>query len=92
MLQRFRMTVDECIQEYKTLGGDVFGNPRLPVINRLQPKFDEKILERVIKDVCKRRGEVPDWDDLNYNLTHNTFDDDMCRWSVDYSVSASYHS
>ena len=80
------MTVDECIQEYKTLGGDVFGHPRPPVINRLQPKFNEKKLEEVIKDVCKRRGEFQDWGDLNYNLKHHTLDDDMCRWSVKYFV------
>ena len=86
MLQRFRMTVDECIQEYKTLGGEVFGHPRPPVINRLRPKFDERRLERIIKDVCKRRGEVPAWEDLSYNLKHHTYDDDMCRWSVKYFV------
>lgn len=77
MLQRFRMTVNECMLEYMNLGGQVFGQPRPYIIRNLQPKFDANILERVIKEVCKRRGEDTKFGDLHYNLRHPTFDGDM---------------
>ena len=82
MLQRFRMTVDDCIEEYKTLGGEVFGRPRPPVVNKLRPKFDEKILEKAIKDVCERRGEHVGWNELGYSFENNT-DNDMSKWFVE---------
>ena len=81
MLLRFRMSVDDCIAEYEKIGEKVFGSPRLPVVNRLRPKFDEKGLESAIKDVCERHGEHVPWNapELSFNL-EDPSDDDMCKW------------
>jgi hypothetical protein len=60
MLGRLRMTVDDCIQEYESLAGVVFGHARLfyqfPCMKR--PKYDTAFLESVIRGVTTRRGEV----------------------------------
>lgn len=59
MLSRFRMTVDDCIKEYETLGEEVFGNPRPPSMKGLLwHKFDSKVLRRVIEEVTNRRAEI----------------------------------
>ncbi|KAI0884481.1 FabD/lysophospholipase-like protein [Annulohypoxylon maeteangense] len=62
MLGRFRMTVEDCIDEYTHLAGDVFGHPRhlhdmntYGLIKRC--KYDTKRFEAVIKDVIVRRVE-----------------------------------
>lgn len=62
MLGRFRMTVEDCIDEYKNLAGRVFGHPRhlydmdtFGLIKRC--KYDTKNFEDVIKDVIVRRVE-----------------------------------
>lgn len=62
MLSRFRMTVDDCIQEYETFAGEVFGKPRaFPQIRwyiTKRIKFDYRNLEKAISDVIKRRRGV----------------------------------
>lgn len=74
MLSRFRMTVDECIAEYKSLGNKVFGHPR-PFNKGGFPwhKFDYRVLETVIKDVTKRFGEEKEWEH------HFPLEEDLCR-------------
>ncbi|KAI2470335.1 FabD/lysophospholipase-like protein [Annulohypoxylon bovei var. microspora] len=62
MLGRFRMTVDDCIHEYKHLAGEVFGRPRrLHIMNTFglvgSYKYDANGFENVIKDVIERRVE-----------------------------------
>ena len=55
MLGRFRMTVFDCLEEYRTLGDRVFGNPR--PIHKMKPlpdavgwdKFSAETLEEVFK-------------------------------------------
>ena len=75
MLSRFRMTVDDCITEYKTLGAKVFGNPRpMAMGGILWHKFDHRTLETAIKDVTKRYSEPGDFGGL-YPM-----DEDVCRW------------
>jgi hypothetical protein len=60
MISRFRMTVDDCLQEYKTLGGDVFGKPRpFTMKSLLWDKFNEKRLHKAIVDVTFRHCENP---------------------------------
>lgn len=55
------MTVSDCIDEYKTLGEGIFGNShffialRFGVGNRC--KYDTKRVEKVYKDVARRRNE-----------------------------------
>lgn len=74
MLSRFRMTVDDCIDEYKSLGGKVFGHPR-PMAKGaiLWHKFSAQKLEQVIQNVTSRHSEAPDFE--------ATFpsDEDLCR-------------
>ncbi|KAI1458357.1 FabD/lysophospholipase-like protein, partial [Annulohypoxylon moriforme] len=62
MLGRFRMTVEDCIDEYTNLAGEVFGHPRrLHDLNTYglikRCKYDTKKFEAVIKDVITRRVE-----------------------------------
>ena len=58
MLSRLRMSVDECIEEYKSLGQKVFGHPR-PFCKGGFPwhKFDHKALEEAVQTVTARYGE-----------------------------------
>lgn len=66
MLGRLRMTVPDCLHEYKTLGERVFGKPRpLGVVGSAigftkWTKYDAANLERVFRDVSARRGEQSD--------------------------------
>jgi hypothetical protein len=60
MISRFRMTVDECLQEYRTLGSDVFGKPRLFTLKSLLGnKFNEDHLYKAIQGVTLRHCEDP---------------------------------
>ena len=81
MLSRFRMTVDDCIEEYKALGAKVFGNPR-PLAKGaiLWHKFDHRTLEAAIRDVTQRYSELGDFGGV-YAL-----DEDVCRWYDHQSV------
>ena len=61
MLSRFRMPVEDCLQEYENLAGKVFGRPRtlhqqfLPTAWWNRPKYNEKFLEDAIISVTDRR-------------------------------------
>lgn len=61
MLGRLRMTVADCLVEYKTLAAQIFGKPRtfhqlrVPFIKR--NKYDASMLHRVFSDVVERRRE-----------------------------------
>jgi hypothetical protein len=60
MVSRFRMTVDDCLQEYKTFGSEVFGRRRiLSMKGVLWNKFNEEHLYKVIEDVTSRHCENP---------------------------------
>lgn len=74
MLSRFRMTVEECIAEYKILGDKVFGNPR-PFNKGGFPwhKFNRRILENVIQDVTERFCEKKEYE------VHFPLEEDLCR-------------
>ncbi|KAL8861451.1 MAG: hypothetical protein Q9178_002325 [Gyalolechia marmorata] len=78
MLSRLRMTVDDCINEYKTLGQKVFGNPRPLVFGALVwHKFNYQVLEDVIKSVTRRHSEKSEVDILQFPS-----DEDLCRTMV----------
>lgn len=74
MLSRFRMTVDDCIEEYKTLGERIFGHPR-PLAKGafLWHKFCAKDFEEVIRDLTLRHSEASEFQ-VNYP-SH----EDLCR-------------
>jgi len=55
MLSRFRMTVNDCITEYKKLGGKVFAHPRpLAKGGVLWHKFSAANLHNAIQEVTNR--------------------------------------
>lgn len=62
MLGRLRMTVDECIEEYKELSPKIFTkvHHRLNLRGRLQGRFDHEALENCIRSLLERRGLSPD--------------------------------
>ena len=61
MLGRFRMTVLDCIDEYKSLGNQVFGKPRFFTFLRFgiggRAKYEASTLEKVFQEVSTRRNE-----------------------------------
>jgi hypothetical protein len=60
MLSRLRMPIDDCIEEYTEMGGRIFGSPRLFSLRGPIPwkreKYDDKELERAVRDVDRRRN------------------------------------
>jgi hypothetical protein len=59
MLGRLRMTVDDCIKEYETLGDKIFGESRWFSIRGPLPALREKYncdkFKKVVQEVVKRR-------------------------------------
>ena len=58
MLGRLKMSVDDCIDEYKKLSPRIFTkiHHRITVTGRIQGRFDHVALENGIKDLLRRRG------------------------------------
>lgn len=55
MLSRFRMSVNDCITEYKSLGRKVFAHPRPLLMGGLSwHKFSAQPLTAAIQDVTNR--------------------------------------
>ncbi|KAI0540646.1 acyl transferase/acyl hydrolase/lysophospholipase [Xylaria digitata] len=66
LLSRFRMTVEDCLEEYETMAGTIFGHPRiLHQMNALVRwnKYSTKHLEKAIREVIDRRVQVTIGDD-----------------------------
>ena len=64
MLARFRMTVKDCLAEYRDMSNLIFGNPRW-ISQRnigIVPwyKYDAQAMSAAFEKVTNRRGEVPD--------------------------------
>jgi hypothetical protein len=64
MLCRFRMTVDDdCLDEYKRMGQDIFGKPRIVSQRNIAiakwPKYSAVHMEKAFKKVNKQRGLGP---------------------------------
>ena len=81
MLSRLRMSVDECLQEYESLGGKVFGHPRpIPARGLLWPKYDHKRLETAIRTVTsKYNGGRSEFES---QFAMDRTDEDMFQWYV----------
>ncbi|KAL8907085.1 MAG: hypothetical protein Q9207_001626 [Kuettlingeria erythrocarpa] len=78
MLSRLRMSVDDCISEYKTLGQKIFGSPRPLAFGAVMwHKFDARVLEEVIHSVTARHSERSEVDELDFPS-----DEDLCRTVV----------
>lgn len=60
MLGRLRMSIDDCIAEYETLGPKVFAHPRWFHLRSPffwpRDKYDHRSLEKAIRDVIDRRS------------------------------------
>jgi hypothetical protein len=84
MLSRLRMSVEDCITEYKTLGGKVFGHPRpLPNKGIAWHKFNSDTLHNVIRDVvCRHHTETSDF------VHHYPSHEDFCKTYVKESKSS----
>jgi len=82
MLSRLRMTVEDCIKEYKDLGGKIFGHPRLlPNKGIVWHKFNSDKLHAVIEDVVQRNHTKI----INQIRHMYPSDEDLCKTWV-YSV------
>ena len=80
MLSRLRMTVDDCIEEYKSLGGQIFGHPRWMAIGGFPwHRYSAKVLQDVIRGVTTRHYKRSDFESL-YGMEKT--DKDMCQWYV----------
>ena len=83
MLGRLRMNIDDCIADYETLGGDVFGHPRWFHLRSPlwwpRDKYNHKVLETVIKDVVKHRAPRIETFPGGQNFS---FDENRCRTVV----------
>lgn len=81
MLSRFRMTVDDCIEEYKTLGKKIFGHPRRMAKGGFPwHRFNARVLEDVIRDVTSRHNVQSDQFESRYGMER--MDEDMSQWYV----------
>lgn len=82
MLSRLRMNSDDCIQEYESLGENIFGQPRKLSMRGPIPwnreKYDHRKLEESIKDVVKRR----DWKEDQIADSMYPSNKDRCRTYV----------
>jgi hypothetical protein len=62
MLGRFRMTVQDCLFEYESLGGEIFGKPRIFTQLRFfvgnRTKYKSAVLKKVLESVTARRSEL----------------------------------
>ena len=85
MLSRLRMTVDDCIEEYKSLGNKVFGHPRRMARGGFPwYRFNANILEKVIRDVTERHNMDSNVFETQYGM--DRLDEDMSQW---YAVANS---
>lgn len=81
MLSRFRMTVDDCIEEYKTLGKKIFGHPRRMAKGGFPwHRFNARVLEDVIRAVTSRHNMQSD--DFESRFGMERMDEDMSQWYV----------
>jgi hypothetical protein len=88
MLSRLRMSVEDCVSEYVTLGSQVFGSPRhfhslsLPLIVRNRTKYNTDQLEAVLEDVITRRGRSEGPNRTAFKSENESF----CKTFVNYTL------
>lgn len=89
MLGRLRMSIDDCITEYETLGPKVFAHPRwLHLRSPLfwpRDKYDHRSLEKAIKEVIDRRSPFVAGGDKNF-----ASDENRCR-TYGITLPTRYH-
>ena len=83
MLSKFRMTVDDCIEEYKSLGEQIFGHPRRMAIGGFPwHRYSAKVLEKVIRGVTSRHYKRSKDENFENIYGVEKKDEDMCQWYV----------
>lgn len=81
MLSRFRMTVDDCIEEYKALGEKIFGHPRRMAKGGFPwHRFNARVLEDVIRAVISRHNIQSEDFESRYGM--DRMDEDMSQCIV----------
>ena len=82
MLGRLRMNIDDCIEEYETLGRKVFAKSRLFHVKSIPPfwfpreKYNHRTLETVIQEMIDRR--IPKMDTFSGGKAF-AFDENRCK-------------
>ncbi|KAL8721375.1 MAG: hypothetical protein Q9225_001922 [Loekoesia sp. 1 TL-2023] len=78
MLSRLRMTVDDCIAEYKVSCRKLFGSLHPLALRATLPfKLDERVLKDVMESISARHSEASEEYDLMFPL-----DEDLCKTMV----------
>ncbi|KAI1270847.1 acyl transferase/acyl hydrolase/lysophospholipase [Xylaria sp. FL0933] len=81
LLSRFRMTVEDCLKEYETMAGAIFGKPRrFHKMNVLVGwnKYSRKTLKKACEEVIERRSQMDEGDKETLFQTEI----DTCRGAV----------
>ncbi|KAL6712759.1 hypothetical protein ACLMJK_009697 [Lecanora helva] len=83
MLGRLRMNIDDCISDYETLGGQVFGHSRWFHLRSPlwwpRDKYNHEVLKQVVMNVVKERAPKIDSFPGGQNFS---FDENRCRTVV----------
>ena len=78
MLFCLRMTVHDCINEYKILGDKIFGHPRpCSWFGILWPKYSSDSLRRVINEAAGRHSSTVR--SLRYEI-----EEELAQWCAEY--------
>ena len=84
MSARLRVTVDECIHEYRTIGDEVFGHPGvISSGGTFGHELDCKPFEKVIEDVTGNHCEKIRFESLS---EIDRLDQDTCQQYVNVSI------
>lgn len=78
MLGRLHMTVPQCLEVYRTMGGTIFGRKRLIGRLPLATKYSSKKLEKMIRDTVKRHCANHSSCDGNDAFASNKTNDGEC--------------
>ena len=77
--------MDDCIEEFKTLGQRLFKHPR-PMATGGFPwyRFSARVLEDVIRGITSRHNKRSEDSGDHYGMER--MDEDMCQWYVDSQI------
>ena len=84
MLSRLRMTVRDCIEEYKALCPRIFGRPRFVtelhfgLFGVHRTKYDTDAFRRILEDVASKRDEIKDGH-TNFRIQFGSSRKDLCK-------------
>jgi hypothetical protein len=85
MLGRFRMTIDDCLEEYERMSQCIFGKPRLLSQRNTGlpwPKYNARGIEDALQEVSLRRCEQPVGKHVSVTPMFPNKTDATCQTSV----------